>query len=152
MRRMKTGTWRRRLVLAICPVWLAIAAGLPSSAIHALPQNINGGIQLNTVDSKTDGVHRTSINQRYSLHWTKRFLPYLTARASVNYDRFGTQTAETGRMWRQHIQPTGELGWDHPYFSAAATYNRRESSSRDDRTSRAWRRRCTSSRSSSSSG
>jgi len=109
---------------------ICLAIGCGESA-WSMPQNLSGSIQINGVDGENDGQHLSTLNQRYSLHWSKRLVPYLTARASVSYDRFGTDSDLSGSTWRQQVQPVAELGWSHPLFSATATYRRRESSSRD---------------------
>lgn len=118
--------------------WLAVVMFMcvyPGQAAWSLPESLSGSIQINGVDGENDGQHQSSLNQRYSLHWSKRLVPYLTARASVSYDRFGTDSDLSGSAWRQQVQPVAELGWSHPLFSATATYRRRESSSQDESTS-----------------
>lgn len=114
---------------------VALLVCYPATVAWAFPESLSGSIQVNAVDGENAGQHQSTLNQRYSLHWSKHLVPYVTARASVSYDRFGADTDLSGSMWRQQVQPVGELGWNHPLFSAAATYRRRESSSRDASTS-----------------
>lgn len=106
-----------------------------SQSAWGLPESLSGSIQVNGVDGENDGRHQSTLNQRYSLHWSKHLVPYLTARASVSYDRFGTDSDLSGSSWRQQVQPVAELGWSHPLFSATGAYRRRESTSQDRATS-----------------
>lgn len=115
--------------------WPILAVILASHAVTdawALPQSLSGSIQVNAVSSETGNQHQSTLNQRYALHWSKRLSPYLTAQTSLSYDRYGTDSDLSGSTWRQQVQPVGELGWNHPLFSAAITYRRLASSSRDE--------------------
>ncbi len=101
----------------------------------ALPQSISGSLRIDAADGEYQGNDQSTLNQRYSVNWSRRMFPYLNLRTTFSYYRVGTQTGSAEETWREQIRPMAELAWSHPHFLANATASRWESNSVDRTTS-----------------
>lgn len=101
----------------------------------ALPQSLSGSLRIDAADGEYQGNDQSTLNQRYSVNWSRRMFPYLNVRTTFSYYRVGTQTGSAEDTWREQIRPLAELAWSHPRFLANATASRWESNSVDRTTS-----------------
>ncbi|MBD3298927.1 MAG: hypothetical protein GF341_09750, partial [candidate division Zixibacteria bacterium] len=106
-----------------------------SGSVLALPPSISGSLRIDAADGEYSGNDQSTLNQRYSLNWSRRMFPYLNVRTTFSYSRVGTQTGSAEETWREQIRPLAELAWSHPHFLANATASRWESNSVDRTTS-----------------
>lgn len=112
-------------------VWALIAS---SPAAAFLSNNLGGTLRLNATSSEKEGRTDQSLNQEYSVHWSKYLTPYLQTRASFRYVNIGIDQNQSQNIWREEYQPTGELVWTHPKFVLGGNIRQQVSASNNEMT------------------
>jgi len=87
----------------------------------ALSDNLNGSAKVTWVDSSTDTLTTRSVNQNYTVNWTKNFGEYVRFRANMRYYHLGIEQERSRNPWQSQYQPTGEIIWRHPKFTLGAS-------------------------------
>ncbi|RME20127.1 MAG: hypothetical protein D6800_13430, partial [Candidatus Zixiibacteriota bacterium] len=105
-----------------------------TATVQAIPENLNGSIQLTGVTSTAGEADVQSLDQRYTLNWRRQLTPYVSLQGVLTYNRFATNLSEGGNVWQRQVQPLGELQWSHPYFTFLTSYGRRTKTSNDHTT------------------
>jgi len=118
-------------VIILVMVFLT-AAHYQASALFS--DNLRGNFQITGVSSEANDQTTRSLNQEYSINWTKKFTPYLLARASLRYHNLGIDQSQSDNIWRYDYQPSGELVWQHPDFTMSGIIRRQETTSNNDAT------------------
>ncbi len=106
-----------RVLLVLC--MLPFLAPGPARGV------IGGSIDLTSVESTEDGIHRSSLKQDIQLNATRVLTPYLSVRGAARYFRFALAQQAASNSWREEFQPSGEIDWHHPLFSFNAMMGRR---------------------------
>ncbi|RKZ14121.1 hypothetical protein DRQ53_12305 [bacterium] len=107
-------------------------AGLLLPALAAAQDfgDLAGTLDVSHVESDLSGIAEESWRQLYTLNWYKRLTDYIDVRAGVRYFEFDLDSsAEFLGTFQEELQPSGELSWNHPWFSFTATASRRISRS-----------------------
>lgn len=110
----------RRAVLALVSIGVAVAAPARAQLI-----DLNGALDVSRVETEIDGVDQENIQQRYTINASREITEAISARASFRYYKFDVDGAEQLGVFREEIQPTGELTWTHDLFHASSTAFRR---------------------------
>ncbi|PKK85084.1 MAG: hypothetical protein CVT49_00655 [candidate division Zixibacteria bacterium HGW-Zixibacteria-1] len=111
---------------------IILAAGRPAQAL--ISDNLRGNLQITGVSSESEAQTTKSLNQEYSINWTKYFTPYILTRASLRYHNLGIDQSQSANVWRYDYQPAGELVWKHPYFTLGGIIRRQETTSSNETT------------------
>jgi hypothetical protein len=112
---------------------IVLFAGVIGEA-RILPENMGGNLRLTLTSSEAENRTDQSINQEYTLYWTKQITPYIQSRAAVRYFDLGIDQNQAPNTWRREFQPSGELIWSHPDFVLGGIIRRRISTSNNETT------------------
>jgi hypothetical protein len=107
-----------------------IAAEVPLWGQAATIDHLSGNIDIATVQAEVDGVSRDTVRQQHTLHWAQNVAPNMRLRLGASYFRFDVDAADSESFWREDLQPSGDLNWNHPAFLFSANARRRRSTAR----------------------
>jgi len=86
----------------------------------------SGYVDVSHVDAEVTGVDEETLRQDYNLVFSHQLSPWIDFRAAMRYYRFDQDVELLLGSYRQHVQPSGELRWEHPVFLFTTSAFRRE--------------------------
>ncbi|MEW5922505.1 MAG: hypothetical protein AB1746_00805 [Candidatus Zixiibacteriota bacterium] len=122
----------RYKILIAALLLMLFSTGQPVLALFS--DNLRGNLQITGVSTESDEQTTKSLNQEYSVNWTKYFTPYILARTSLRYHNLGIDQSQSANIWRYDYQPAGELVWKHPSFTFGGIIRRQETTSNNEAT------------------
>lgn len=112
------------------PAALLLGIGLlhsPQASAQLL--DLSGSLDVSAVQSEVGEQREDTLRQQYVLGAWRRISDYLDVRASMRYFRFDVDNVSDLGIFREEVQPAGELAWRHPWFQFSASARRRVATS-----------------------
>ncbi len=98
-------------------VFIVMAFILLAGSVHGQEAlNLNGSVDLSSLNMETNQGTISVLNQKYALSCNRSFTPYLSADAALHFSRSG-QDFEGVRSFQSELEPMGQAGWNTPWFS-----------------------------------
>lgn len=120
----RTSAFEHGTRAALVAVFLAVGlSGSPARAAFWSP--FSGFIDLTAVQSESAGRHEDTFRQEYSGVYSHRILPLVDFRAAVRYYKFDQELDAALGSYREEIQPSAEVRWNHPLVLATASGQQR---------------------------
>jgi len=104
-------------------VFILISA---SGARAALWDPFSGFIDLSAVQSQVDDLDQNTLRQEYNLAFSQKLAPWVDFRLAMRYFKFDQELELLLGGYREEIQPSGELRWNHGLFQLTTSAFRRE--------------------------
>ncbi|RJP77758.1 MAG: hypothetical protein C4524_07660 [Candidatus Zixiibacteriota bacterium] len=89
-------------------------------------ENFGGSLRLIGSSQSSPAADLRSFDQQYQVHYSRHLLPLLLANVAVSYHDLQTFPAQGDRNWHGEFQPSADLSWTSPFFTAGANYRYRE--------------------------
>ncbi len=119
--------------LLVLSLALSLSVALPPS-VGALPGNLHGNINVTGVSSEQDTITTQSVNQEYSVYWSKNVTQWVKLRSALRFNYLGVDRTASDNAWRRRFLPSVDLIWSHPIFDFSASWLRQETRSNNDLT------------------
>lgn len=103
---------RRPLILG-----LLLMPVLVAGAEATVWEPFSGFADVSAVQSKIDGEKQNTTRQEYNVAFDKALAPYFDLRLAFRYYKFDQEMELLLGGYREEIQPSGEIRWDHPVFA-----------------------------------
>ncbi|HEX7342828.1 MAG TPA: hypothetical protein VF398_01095 [bacterium] len=110
--------WNRWL-LAASAILLGI---LPVQAL----ENFHGYLRLFGSQQETDQPTSRSLNQQYSLNYSRSILPAIQTFFALNYQDQQSHQDPENDSWHGELMPLGNLTWNTPFFNFGGNYRYRQ--------------------------
>lgn len=111
--------------IRVCIIVLLLLSG-PRAALASVWEDLGGFVDLARVHAEVDDNRQDNLRREVNGHFTRPLAPYLNLNLGLRYYRYDQDLDLSLGSYREEIQPTGELRWDHPLYQLSATAMRRK--------------------------
>jgi len=105
---------------------LLVASMAPPASYAALWDPFSGHVDLSQYQSEVDGLERDGLRQDYNVAFSQKLSPWVDFRLSYKYFHLDQDFEFDRGVYRKESLPSGDLRWNHPYFTVMTSLQRRE--------------------------